>query len=111
MTTPPLHYANDKTFTKTQGNPRLIKVLMYHRITDSVELARSNWTCVHVDDFRRQLMLLNKWGFSAITFEDYRLFCKGEIALPKRPVIITFDDGYLDTSALAFPILQEFGMN
>lgn len=92
------------------GNPSLIKVLMYHRIVDDERLSRANWTCVHVKDFRRQLAWLNRWGFTPVSFEDYTLFLEGQLNLPRRPVIITFDDGYLDTYDLAFPILQEYGM-
>jgi len=94
-----------------EGNPRDIKVLMYHRVVDSVEehMAQSD-LCIHTDAMRQHFVLLERWGFTAITFEDFRLFQKGELNLPKKPVIITFDDGYVDTYELAFPLLQEFGM-
>jgi len=94
-----------------EGNPRDIKVLMYHRVVDSVEehMAQSD-LCIHTDAMRQHFVLLERWGFTAITFEDFRLFQKGEMNLPKKPVIITFDDGYVDTYELAFPLLQEFGM-
>ena len=61
-------------------------------------------------EFRYHLTLLERWGFTAITFDDYRLYQSGELNLPKKPVIITFDDGYVDTYEAAFPLLQEFGM-
>ena len=31
-------------------------------------------------------------------------------ALPEKPVLITFDDGYMSNYELAYPVLQEFGM-
>jgi len=93
------------------GNPKKIKVIMYHRVVDAISLSLSYpELCIHVDAFRHHLSLLERWGFTAITFDDYRLFQSGELNLPKKPVIITFDDGYVDTYEAAFPILQEFGM-
>ncbi|MBI4553682.1 MAG: polysaccharide deacetylase family protein [Candidatus Latescibacteria bacterium] len=96
--------------SQSEGNPRALRVLMYHRIVDDADLCRAHWTSVHVRDFRRQLECLDRWGFTTITFDDYRLFLEGELNLPKKPVILTFDDGYLDTHQYAFPLLQEFGM-
>jgi peptidoglycan/xylan/chitin deacetylase (PgdA/CDA1 family) len=99
---------NDKSIC--EGNPHAIKVLMYHRIVDDERLSRASWTCVHLREFRRQLHLLDRWGFTPITFEDYRLFINNELNLPRKPIIITFDDGYLDTYKFAFPLMKEFGM-
>jgi len=63
-----------------------------------------------VSSLRRQLEFLDRRGFTAITLADYCLALKGELELPKRPVILTFDDGYQDTYDLAFPLLREFGV-
>src|SRR5271169_2825559 len=93
------------------GNPKKIKVIMYHRVVNTISLSLSYPELfIHEDAFHHHLNLLEKWGFTAITFDDYRLFQSGELNLPKKPVIITFDDGYVDTFELAFPILQKFGM-
>src|SRR3990172_10485191 len=93
-----------------EGNPRKIKILMYHRIVDDKEANSKHWTCIHVREFRRQLESLERWGFTAITFDDYRLYLQGELNLPRKPVVLTFDDAYLDTYENAFPLLQEYGM-
>jgi peptidoglycan/xylan/chitin deacetylase (PgdA/CDA1 family) len=83
---------------------------MYHRIVEDKDLINSHWTCVGAKQFRNQLELLDRWGFTPITFEDYRLFQSGELSLPRKPVILTFDDGYLDTYTIAYPLLREFGV-
>jgi peptidoglycan/xylan/chitin deacetylase (PgdA/CDA1 family) len=91
--------------------PRKIKVLMYHRIVDDEHLSREYpLTCIYAEEFRRQLKLLDRSGFTTVNFQDYKLSLEEELGFPKKPVIITFDDGYLDTYEVAFPLLQDFGM-
>ncbi len=95
---------------KTENLLNRPRVLMYHRIVDDRALSQTQQTCVHIHEFRKQLELIDRLGYTPITFYDYRLFQAGEIQLPKKPLILTFDDGYLDTYHLAFPLLTEFGM-
>lgn len=92
------------------GLPEGLKVLMYHRIVDDKDLADKSRLCVHTGVFRNHLAMLTKLGFTPVTFRDIKLFMDGEIRLPKKPVVITFDDGYLDTYNKARPLLIEFGM-
>ncbi|MBD3615432.1 MAG: polysaccharide deacetylase family protein [Gracilimonas sp.] len=86
------------------------KVLMYHRIVDDKSLSKKYDTCLHIDEFHRQLELLDRLNYTPITFEDYRLYLEKKIQLPQKPIFLTFDDGYLDTYKLAYPLLQEYGM-
>ncbi|MBI3005422.1 MAG: polysaccharide deacetylase family protein [Ignavibacteriales bacterium] len=92
------------------GNSRNLKLLLYHRIVNNKQLCNAHWSCVHVNEFQKQLDLLDRWGYSAVTLEDFRLSQERKLMLPKKPIIISFDDGYLDTYDLAFPLLQEYGM-
>lgn len=87
-----------------------IKILMFHRVVTDEYLARKHPYCLHVSEFRRHIEWLDQHGFVPITLEDYRLFCDGQLDLPRKPIILTFDDGYLDTYEVAFPVLNEFGM-
>lgn len=87
-----------------------IKVLLYHRVVDDdVRLADTRWN-VSRSQLSRHIVLLNKWGFTCVSFSDYVLHCEGKLALPKRPVILTFDDGYQDTYQHALPILKSHGV-
>jgi len=104
---------NEKNGAKENGSPHQygkIKILMLHRVVTDEKTAEKYWFCLHVKKFRKILELLDQWGYVPITMEDYRLYCKDEITLPKRPVILSFDDGYADTYENAFPLLGEYGM-
>jgi peptidoglycan/xylan/chitin deacetylase (PgdA/CDA1 family) len=78
-----------------KGIPR-IRVLLYHRILSNAFDRDTANIGVTKDSFRRQIELLDRWGYTAITFSDLSLFLKDELDLPKKPVIITFDDTYKD---------------
>ncbi|MEX2351386.1 MAG: polysaccharide deacetylase family protein [Balneolaceae bacterium] len=54
--------------------------------------------------------MIDRLGYTPITFSDYQLCTEGKLTLPSRPIIITFDDGYLDTLENAIPVLNELNM-
>jgi peptidoglycan/xylan/chitin deacetylase (PgdA/CDA1 family) len=47
--------------------------------------------------------------FHPVNFNQARAYFAGTTALPSRPVVITFDDGYQDLYTTAFPILKAHG--
>jgi peptidoglycan/xylan/chitin deacetylase (PgdA/CDA1 family) len=92
--------------TVTGGMP----TLMYHKIGDYPPGSKLAKLWVTAADFRRQLAWLKENGYESITFADWRDAEKGVKPLPAKPVLITFDDGYMNNYELAYPILREFGM-
>ncbi len=93
-----------------EGNPAAIKVVMYHQIVADETPGPPLWYRLPVGRFREHLEWLDRRGFTTITLDDYRLFQQGILNLPKRPVILTFDDGYHDNYEYAFPLMRQFGM-
>ncbi len=93
-----------------RGIPRGLKVLMYHRIVNDKQLAEKSSLCLHTSTFRKHLEMINRLGLTPVTFRDVKLFMQGKLRLPKKPVIITFDDGYLDTYSNACPLMIDYGM-
>lgn len=92
--------------TVTGGMP----TLMYHKVGDAPPGSKLGKLWVSTEDFRRQLTYLRDHGYTAIDFRDWRDAEKGVKPLPDKPVLITFDDGYMNNYELAYPILREFGM-
>jgi peptidoglycan/xylan/chitin deacetylase (PgdA/CDA1 family) len=60
--------------------------------------------------FREHLAYLADAGYTAVTLDDLLYALAQGRALPEKPVIITFDDGYRDNYENAFPALREAGV-
>jgi peptidoglycan/xylan/chitin deacetylase (PgdA/CDA1 family) len=90
----------------TDGLP----TLMYHKIGDYPPGSQLQKLWVTTADFRKQLEYLRDHGYNSITFAEWRDAEKGIKPLPEKPVLITFDDGYMNNYELAYPLLREFGM-
>jgi peptidoglycan/xylan/chitin deacetylase (PgdA/CDA1 family)/glycosyltransferase involved in cell wall biosynthesis len=103
-----LHTVYERAFARAHS-PRSIPVLMYHRITDKQAAGSSHGIWVTARQFRAQLHSLRSRGFETITFRDYDRFLQGQGRLPRRPVILTFDDGYEDNYTIALPLLRDSG--
>jgi peptidoglycan/xylan/chitin deacetylase (PgdA/CDA1 family)/glycosyltransferase involved in cell wall biosynthesis len=87
-----------------------IPVLMYHKVVSEPVTGSRHGTWVTAERFERQLASLRRRGMTGVTLRDCLAAARGERALPPRPVILTFDDGYLDNYLNAFPLLQRYGM-
>ncbi len=62
------------------------------------------------DMFDAQLKLLQDSGFTTITLRDVYEYLAIGTPLPENPIVLTFDDGYVDNYTNAFPILKKYGM-
>ena len=83
-----------------------IPVLVYHGIGGEP----SPWTVTH-QAFAAQMAALDAAGFHTVDPVTYARFARGErVALPTRPVLITFDDGRLDSFRGADAVLERHGM-
>lgn len=85
-----------------------IPVLMYHSISE--DDSKWNSICVSPNKFKQDLLALKESGYTTISPEELVFYMEGKIQLPENPVMITFDDGYLDNYTYAYPILKELGM-
>lgn len=52
---------------------------------------------------------LNDRGYSTVTIAEVARAINEGVKLPPQPVVLTFDDGYLDVYQNAYPILQQYG--
>ena len=87
-----------------------LTVLAYHRICEYE--ADSPWDpdviSATPDAFRKQLAFINA-HFIPVTSEQIVLWKKGCFTMPRNPIVLTFDDGYLDNYSVALPLLLEAG--
>ena len=93
-------------WAKQQINPRGM-ILMYHRIAEE---RFDPWNlCVTPENFSQQLEVLKSSGLNVMHLHELAAsLSSGKI--PKRSVVLTFDDGYLDNLENGRPILERYGI-
>jgi len=82
---------------------------MYHVIkapTASTPMAEL-WTPAKT--FKETIELLKQDGYSGVTLDQVWQAWNGGPGLPAKPLVISFDDGYLSHTVTAKPILQQAG--
>jgi peptidoglycan/xylan/chitin deacetylase (PgdA/CDA1 family) len=82
-----------------------IPVLMYHHVNPE-----GNFINVKPHLFESQISYLKKSGYTTLNTTDLWEIFKGTLIPPDKPIVITFDDGWLDNWRFAFPILKKSGM-
>lgn len=86
-----------------------LPVLVYHKIGRVPPGSKLGELWVTPEKFRAQIAWLLKHGYTTVLFSDLLKAHKGGAALPDKPVLITFDDGYANNYTYAYPILKELG--
>lgn len=89
-----------------------LPVLMYHHIQES-ETAKTNGNSgltVNPENFEKHLAYLNDRGYISITPAQLISFFDSGVSLPKKSVMLTFDDGYDDLAIFAAPLLSRYNV-
>jgi len=85
-----------------------VPILMYHyvRVNPNVNDRLGYSLSVTPSDFDAQMDWLRANGYHTVTMQDLYAYLEKERGLPAKPVVLTFDDGYLDFYTTALPILR-----
>ena len=89
-----------------------ILVLCYHDIVaDGVNDANAS-SDVTVSAFKDQMEWLRNEGYQTISADDFYASKKGmPVTLPAKPLLITFDDGYLGEYTYGYTVLKWMGFH
>lgn len=85
-----------------------VPVLLYHHLDPNAD--GGNSMVITPATFARQIQALHDAGYTGVSVEELQSYVHDGTPLPERPIVITFDDGYLSNYEYAFPILQKYGM-
>jgi peptidoglycan/xylan/chitin deacetylase (PgdA/CDA1 family) len=89
----------------SRARPVSVPILMYHKIGNAED---SPWW-VRAEDFASQLQCLREQGYTSVVPSDLAAHQRWGWPLPPKPVLITFDDGYLNLLENAEPLLKQYG--
>ncbi len=84
-----------------------LPVVMYHSVVESGDLGQYVISTAELEsDFR----WLSEHGYTAVLSEDLIAYADRGVPLPEKPVLLTFDDGYVNNYLYAYPLAQKYGM-
>ncbi len=92
----------------SDGRPR-VPILLYHMIVRAGEQADPAMA-VSQPRFDQQLAALTEAGYACVSLDRLVAYVRDEQPVPARSFVLTFDDGFLSTYRLAWPVLRRYGM-
>lgn len=85
------------------GVASAVPVLMYHHVRPGAGMIATT-----PENFEDQLRWLAKNDYTTLTTAQFVGHLQGE-GVPRKSVLLTFDDGYLDNWVYAYPLLKKYG--
>ena len=80
-----------------------VPIIMYHSLAGS-----GKSTAISGEAFEKDLQYLQESGYEAVTLQALAAFVHQGEALPKKPVLLTFDDGYYNNYSVGFPLIKQY---
>lgn len=84
---------------------QIVPVLVYHNLGPQPK----GRMLMAATRFEEQMRYLKREGYRVISLRDFLEFTAGKRQLPRRAVVLSFDDGYRSFREFAYPILRELG--
>lgn len=91
---------NDDTF---------IPVLMYHNVDENIDFKKITYS-IKSEKFEKHMRILKKKGYNTITTTELNDHIYENKPLPKKPILLTFDDGKTNNYQYVYPLLKDLGM-
>ena len=86
-----------------------VPILMYHVVKAPAPGTPQAELWVPAETFRQTIADLKEAGYAGVTMEQVHRAWSGGPGLPAKPVVVSFDDGYLSHYEAAMPILRRAG--
>jgi peptidoglycan/xylan/chitin deacetylase (PgdA/CDA1 family) len=93
---------------RVSSPPKPVPILMYHVLGVPPASAPYPELYVKPADLAGQLRWLARHGFHAVTLGQVFRYWRAAVPLPPKPIVLSFDDGYLSDYAVARPVLARF---
>ena len=85
-----------------------LPIIMYHHLSENSK--KLNKYTISPSQFKDDLDYIKSNGFTTVNIADLIDFCENKKSLPPKPIMITFDDGYMSVFEYAYPLLKQYDM-
>lgn len=91
---------------KSQSSAVNIPILLYHNLSKN----SNGKMTISEKTFQEHMEAISSHGYQTISFQELLDFVEGKASLPQKPIMITFDDGYMSNYTMAYPVLSQLNM-
>lgn len=95
---------------KYHKNEFQVPVLMYHDVILD-EYYNNKPDTISLTTFKKQLDYLKENNYKTLTLDEFYRWKEGKLTIPKKSVLLTFDDGFYSFHYLVEPLLNEYNMH
>jgi peptidoglycan/xylan/chitin deacetylase (PgdA/CDA1 family) len=85
-----------------------IPVLCYHRVLPDSAAIRAPVYSISSENFEEHLKAIMRMGYRTVHLDDYIEHLKGNRPVGRKSILITFDDGFNDAFAIAWPVAKKY---
>jgi peptidoglycan/xylan/chitin deacetylase (PgdA/CDA1 family) len=86
---------------------QLVPILVYHNLAPQPK----GRMVIAAKTFEEQMRYLKTQGFRVVSLKEFLEFASLQRQLPRKSLVLTFDDGYKSFLQYAYPVLKELGFN
>lgn len=90
----------------SNGDPVYLPIIMYHE----VKTYKAGKDVILPREFENDLKYLLENNYTTITMNDLIDYVYSDVPLPEKPIILSFDDGYLNNYVYVLPLLKQYNM-
>ena len=87
------------------GGYQLVPILCYHNLDRQAK----GRLVLAASSFEEQMRYLKREGYHVVSLKEFVEFMSFKRQLPRKSVVLTFDDGYRAFKEFAYPMLKELG--
>jgi peptidoglycan/xylan/chitin deacetylase (PgdA/CDA1 family) len=87
------------------GGYQLVPILCYHNLATQAK----GRLVLAASAFEEQMRYLKKEGYRVVSLKEFVEFMSFKRQLPRKSLVLTFDDGYRSFREFAYPVLKELG--
>ena len=104
-----------KSYVKIETKKQIkLPIILYHHIETLANINKNDKIAIGLrvspSIFEKQLQYIKDSGYTTITSYDLADYMDAKKELPKKPILLTFDDGYKDNYTEALPLLEKYKM-
>ncbi len=81
-----------ESFSEDDRTSVELPIIMYHGLTKNP--SKVNAYVIPISSFEEDLKYLKENGYTTVLMEDVINYVDGNEALPEKPIVLTFDDGF-----------------